>query len=335
MQVGLFIGKFNPPHLGHISSILQAHAMCDMLYVCVCANSAEEQDKSVIPGKTRKMWLSQEFQPYAQIKVIRIDEANIPAYPNGWVQFASLVKTQIQHTITICFGGEEKYRDGFKTHFNASYTLIDPLRKRNTISSTLIKQNPTLHFNFICKSARPHFTKKVLVCGTESCGKTVLTMKLAQIFNTNWSEEVGRYYSERYLGFDEEAYSDSDFVRICSLQIENDILKINGANKICFFDTDAVITQYYAEMYQGHCVPAIETFVNPDKFDLVLIMTPQVKWVDDGLRFLGEQEKREQLHQKLKQMYIDRGFKNIVEVSGTDYHERLQKCVELCDELLQ
>ncbi|CAL6076310.1 NMN_adenylyl transferase and transcriptional regulator [Hexamita inflata] len=293
MQVGLFIGKFNPPHLGHISSILQAHAMCDTLYVCVCANSAEEQDKSVIPGKTRKMWLSQEFQPYAQIKVIRIDEANIPAYPNGWVQFASLVKAQIQHTITICFGGEEKYRDGFKTHFNASYTLIDPLRKRNTISSTLIKQNPTLHFNFICKSARPHFTKKVLVCGTESCGKTVLTMKLAQIFNTNWSEEVGRYYSERYLGFDEEAYSDSDFVRICSLQIENDILKINGANKICFFDTDAVITQYYAEMYQGHCVQAIETFVNPDKFDLVLIMTPQVKWVDDGLRFLGEQEKRE------------------------------------------
>ena len=47
-----------------------------------------------------------------------------------------------------------------------------------------------------------------------------------------------------------------------------------------------------------------------------------VEWVDDGMRLNGEQQRRMELHNKLKQMYIEHGFKNIVEVGGS-YHERL------------
>ena len=51
-------------------------------------------------------------------------------------------------------------------------------------------------------------------------------------------------------------------------------------------------------------------------------MKPDVQWVDDGMRLNGEQQRRVTLYNKLKQMYINHGFTNIVEVGGT-YNERL------------
>jgi len=41
--------------------------------------------------------------------------------------------------------------------------------------------------------AKSFYTKKVLIYGSESCGKTVLTQDLARIFNTGFSLE---YYKE-------------------------------------------------------------------------------------------------------------------------------------------
>ncbi|MDX1392527.1 MAG: adenylyltransferase/cytidyltransferase family protein, partial [Rheinheimera sp.] len=32
MKTGVFPGKFLPPHRGHITAILRAHALCDKLY---------------------------------------------------------------------------------------------------------------------------------------------------------------------------------------------------------------------------------------------------------------------------------------------------------------
>ena len=84
----------------------------------------------------------------------------------------------------------------------------------------------------------------------------------------------------------------------------------------------------------GEEFPPIETLVDPNRYDVVILLTPDVKWVSDGFRLNGEDEKRWRLHQLLKQMYIDRGFGDkIIEVSG-NYNERLNKVMELSKRLI-
>ena len=95
---------------------------------------------------------------------------------------------------------------------------------------------------------------------------------LAKLYNTSWSEEVGRYYARDYLGNDETIYTDEDFSRIAHLQFEQDYQAMRSANKVCFFDTDAVVTNYYSELYMGHRNKLVEAYINPDKYDVLLLL---------------------------------------------------------------
>jgi HTH-type transcriptional repressor of NAD biosynthesis genes len=175
----------------------------------------------------------------------------------------------------------------------------------------------------------------VLITGTESCAKSTLVKYLAKIFHTSWSEEYGRHYSADYLGGNEDLFQLSDFARIARIQQAQDEVALKSANRICFFDTDAVITQYYCHMYTGNHNPIIYSYVDPQKYDVVLMMGPTVGWVGDGLRFKGEQADRERLHKKLLYLYLDRGFKDkIIEIDDPEYDVRLQRATTISDMLL-
>ena len=115
---------------------------------------------------------------------------------------------------------------------------------------------------------------------------------------------------------------DEDFTRIAHLQVEQDYEALKTCNRICLFDTDATVTQYYSKLYMGHENPKVEMYIDNKKFDVIFLMKPDVQWVDDGMRLNGEQKRREELHEQLKNMYIERGFKNIIEIGGS-YNKRL------------
>ena len=71
----------------------------------------------------------------------------------------------------------------------------------------------------------------------------------------------------------------------------------------------------------------VEACIDPNKYDVVFLLKPDVEWVSDGQRLNGEQEKREELYQRLKYMYIERGFGDkIVEIGGS-YNERLTQII--------
>ena len=162
-----------------------------------------------------------------------------------------------------------------------------------------------------------------------------MTKYLAKIYGTSYAEEEGRYYSTRYLGGNEKVFTIKDFGMIAFEQYQKDMEALKRANKVVFFDSDAVITQYYAELYLGEKSEIVEGFIEPQRYDLVLFFTPDVQWVDDGFRWNKEDEVRKQLHEKLKQMYIEYGFGDkLVEISG-NYSERIQRCIGVIDGLLR
>lgn len=329
-KVGVYFGKFLPNHRGHLLQIINASTKCQKLYVVVSDNVERtkrictESGCKEIPVNLRLQWMSQELQDLSHIKVVKLDESNIPEYPNGWPLWADLMKEAVGEEINVFFCGEQEYADNLPKYFpNAKVDVFDPERTTYNISATEIRKDPMKHWNHILGSARPFFAKRVLIAGTESAGKTTLTKSLAKLYHTSWSEEVGRYYAQKFLGGNETIFTDADFGRIATQQVEQDHQALRNANKICFFDTDATITQYYSLLYMGNRNPMVEACVDPGKYDVVFLLKPDVEWVDDGQRLNGSQVKREELHQRLKHMYIERGFGDkIVEIGGS-YNERL------------
>lgn len=337
-KVGVFPGKFLPPHRGHLSAIMNARTRCEKLYVVVSYNEelenqlCDESGMKRIPMLDRVRWLSIELSGIDNVVVIGMEERGVPVFPNGWELWCSILNKTIPEPFDVIFGSDVEYSlNGYTTYFPAvKYEICDQDRSLFPISATEIRSNPYKYWDYILGAARQYFSKKIMICGTESCGKTTLTRMLAKIFHTSWTEEEGRYYSTRYMGANESVFKHDDFFNICCQQRNVELEAMSHANKLTFFDTDAVITQYYCEMYTGSCDDRIETFVDPDRYDTLLFLLPDVPWVPDGFRWQSDSSVRSELNSKLLKMYEERGFADkIVFISGS-YEDRLRSAINIC-----
>lgn len=340
-KTGVYFGRFCPPHRGHLYQMIQASTRCEKLIVVISDNRIQTENMCreaglpTITYQLRKQWILQMLQDMSHIVVRVLDETDILPYPDGWPMWTQRMREVVPEKIDAFFVGDRDYDAALMEYFPESkIEVFDPSRSRYPISATDIRKDILNNWHYILGPARPFFAKKVLIAGTESCGKTTLTKCLAKLYNTSWSDEVGRYYAEDYLGGDETIYTDEDFGRMAHLQWEQDFHAMRTANKVCFFDTDAVVTNYYSELYMGHRNKLVEAYIDPGKYDVLFFLTPDVKWVDDGQRLNGSQERREMLNNRLLDMYCEFGFKDkIVFISG-DYSERLTKAIEYVDNML-
>ena len=340
-KLGVYFGRFCPPHRGHLYQMIEASTKCEKLVVVISDNAAttrelcESAGLPTITYQLRKQWISQQVQDMEHIVVRVLDETDIPAPPEGWPLWSERMRHVVQDKIDAFFVGDCEDEIMLTQYFpEAEVELFDPARTRYPISATDIRKNILGNWHYILGSARPFFAKKVLIAGTESCGKTTLTKCLAKLYNTSWSEEVGRYYARDYLGNDETVFTDADFGRIAHLQYEQDYQALRAANKVCFFDTDATYTDYFSELFLGRRNPLVEAYIDHTRYDLMLFLQPDVKWVADGQRLNGEQERRMGLSERLLNMYRYHGFGDKLVVVGGDYNQRLGKAIELVDSLM-
>lgn len=340
-DVGVFFGKFAPPHRGHLNSIIRASTQVRKLYVVVSHDDnqikqvCEDNNIKYMGLKLRAKWLSMEFQNLDHIEVLMMDETELPDYPNGWDEWVRLLKDTVPDKIDVVFGGEKGYKKKFEEIApKIEFRIYDCDRTRYPISATKIREQPFKYWNYILGAARLHFSKKILITGGESSGKTSLVKKLAKIYNTSWVEEVGRFYNKKYLGGDEDYFTREDFGRIAYLHRVEEDKAFKSANKIVFVDTDAVVTQMYCEMFVNQKSSMVSSFIDKDRYDYILSLTPEVKWVDDGQRFNSNQQKRWEIYNKLNGIYINKGMVIDEELRG-GYEEKLNTAINFVDDLLQ
>ena len=178
---------------------------------------------------------------------------------------------------------------------------------------------------------RSHFVKKVLLIGGESVGKSTLTINLANYYNTNYLEEVGRDLSE-LSGTDLYMLSD-DFTRILLEHKAKEIRLIGQSNKVLFEDTDCLITRFYMGFLKdekltdnGRLADAIAAL---NSYDLILFLEPDVTWVQDGDRSEVIAADRIKYSEQIKEFYRAHGF-HFQTISG-DYVSRFEQAVEAVD----
>jgi len=138
-------------------------------------------------------------------------------------------------------------------------------------------------------------SKPILICfyGSESTGKSTMANKMAKLFKTVCVPEVAREIVNT------NSFNREDIITIGRLQTERVFEKLKQANGILFCDTDVITTQVYSRKYLKVVPPILYQFENMIRYDHYFLFEPDVPWVADGLRDLGNE--RENMHNLFKE----------------------------------
>jgi HTH-type transcriptional regulator, transcriptional repressor of NAD biosynthesis genes len=335
----MYGGKFLPfPHLGHVYSMTAAASIAGELHVIISHDSEFEQKlcegghAEPVGFKLRLRWWKQLTRELPHVHVHEIYDEQTGSF-SDWENGARKIRASIGKPIDFVFSSEPGYDPIFKRLYpEAEHILIDPDRKRYPISGTMFRRDGLMkHWDMIPKCIQPHFVRKVVIAGTESCGKSTLAASLAQLYNTSYVREYGRTFYEE-LGGCEGITVAEDYPHIAYAHKLEEWRKQQSADRILFIDTEAITTQFFSYAYLQRRQPVLDEIAKLQKYDLWLLLEPDVEWVDDGTRSFGEQDERWKNHLLLKSLLDEHNV--CYKVINGSYRERLEKSMMYTDELL-
>ena len=173
-RIAVVFGTFAPLHQGHIDLIQRAKRQCDRVRVIVSGYEGDRGEEVGLTLQKRFRYIREAFSDDELTQVYKLDETELPRYPLGWEPWLQTALDTIQYQTEteelIFYVGEKAYMEelearGFEVHLE---------ERRFGISATMIRENPSKYWKYIAQPFRRQFTKKVLIMGSASNGKTTL-----------------------------------------------------------------------------------------------------------------------------------------------------------------
>jgi HTH-type transcriptional repressor of NAD biosynthesis genes len=305
MSHALVVGKFYPPHVGHVRLIQTAIDECDRVTVAACHSSVEN-----IPIEDRIAWLYDEFgRPSGTFEIVPVfDDTPVEYTDETWGWFLDALMDALdrgpfpRYPDTIYSG--ERYAPEFAERLNARYAaralpervacrMLD--RSWLPISATAIRANPPVHWDDLLPAARAGLAKRVVICGAESSGTTTLAKQLAQHYDTSWAFEYGRYFTKSLSP--NHRWTPDDFRHIAQEQkrIEDNLARRTSCG-LLICDTDEYATAMFSRMYltdSAEVEAELIGLADQSPADLYIITDDQgVEFEQDGFR-LNEHRRSE------------------------------------------
>jgi NadR type nicotinamide-nucleotide adenylyltransferase len=131
-------------------------------------------------------------------------------------------------------------------------------------------------------------TRRVVITGSESTGKTTLAGDLGVHFRAPWVPEFARDYADAQT-LAGRTLDETDVEPIARGTIERQDAALGTEPEIVFYDTDLVSTVVYARHYYGSCPAWIERAAHDRIGDLYLLCDIDVPWIPDGVRDVPHQ----------------------------------------------
>jgi len=319
-ETGLIIGKFMPPHKGHLHLIDRAKGHVRRLTILVCSLAHEP-----IPGHLRYHWMK-ELYPDVDVRHHTDENPQEPhEHPDFWNIWERSIRRFCPESPDVLFTSDLYGRELAK-HLNANYIPVDPDRSKIPISGRQIRNDPYLNWDFIPECVRPYYAKRVAVVGAESTGKTTLSRLLAGHFKTVWLPEYGREYMDKKNDYPEPG----DMENIAREHIEREDALMRKANRILICDTDLMVTSVLSEYYFGNCPDWILKASLERRYDLYLLTDTDIPWEADPFQREGP-EVREMIHQRFLEELKKRDMPYVL-VSGT-VEKRKQTAIDAINRL--
>ena len=372
-NLAVVFGTFAPMHIGHVDYITRAKRENDAVLVIVSGTNTEE-DRGTRVGlqlKRRFRYVREVFHDDELVVVDKLDEEVFTHknHFNNWLEILhDLIKENTDYgfeKVTFYIREkeyEEQISSYFKKVFNDEYLLevyndksSDLIIKKEVgirkieksiipVSSAEILKNPLAYWRYITKPFRRHFTKKVLVVGSASGGKTTLIKDLGRIYNAPISLEYARHYQEVYNVRDDELDT-NDYIRLFAHQNEqtSNVIDSGSHSGIVFVDTNATVTMAYVDYYLKDIISEEEyqaldlsykVAVSKEKWDLIVLIPPKSAYVNDGFRdmTMASQDIRDDFTKHLIDLLKKDGFEDKLLILDSDaetfFLENYEKTIE-------
>ena len=294
-RVAVVFGTFAPLHQGHIDLIQRAKRQCDRVCVIVSGYKGDRGEEVGLPLQKRFRYIREGFSNDELTQIYKLDETELPRYPLGWEPWLKTALETIQYDSKredlVFFVGEKTYQEELEARgFEAR------LQERQFgISGTLIRENPSKYWKYIAQPFRRQFTKKVLIMGSASNGKTTLAKDLARFYDAPVSLEYAREYQIRNNVRDDELTPKDYYYLLLGQYDQTSKLIDSSANRgLVIADTNSLVTKGYYDYYmevEGPETSMTDTFDNlfvsilaKEKWDLILFVQPIGSYVNDGFR---------------------------------------------------
>ncbi|MFT3736846.1 MAG: AAA family ATPase [Rhodocyclaceae bacterium] len=349
---GLVVGKFYPPHAGHLYLIRTAAQHCGQVTVALLASSVES-----IPMSARLAWLRDCCRSWPNVRVVaELDDVRVDYNdPDVWEEHVEIMRTAIAEAdaeresslpVDAVFSSEA-YGDELAHRFQAAHVCLDQARSLFPVSGTAVRANLYEHWNDLPPPVRAGLAVRVVIVGAESSGTTTLARDLATALRARgdlWNQtrcvaEYGREYSANLVALARAsglsgtpadiAWQEEDFVAIAHEQsrLEQDAAMNGSPVLIC--DTDALATTIWHERYRACRSAKVEEIAAamPPRALYVLTNHDGVPFEDDGLR--DGEHLRPWMTERFRQSLAVQGVPWI-EVSG-DRAQRLANAMREVD----
>jgi NadR type nicotinamide-nucleotide adenylyltransferase len=321
---GLVLGKFLPPHQGHVYLVDFASAYVDELTVVVGTLAREP-----IAGELRVRWMREMF-PRANVVHLTDENPQEPhEHPRFWdIWRESLVRVAPKPDIVFA---SEAYGERLARELGATFVPVDVARAAVPVSGTAIREDPMTHWRFIPRCVRPYFVKRVCVVGPESSGKTTLAASLAKHFGTTWVPEYARTLLEPRAEKGSVApVRREDMRAIARGQIASEEALARNAERVIISDTDALATLLWSDALFGDHDAELDAFASVQSHHLYVLASPDVPFVADAVRYAPGD--RAAFFDRTKRE-LERRERRYVVVSG-DWESRRKMAVSAIDALL-
>jgi NadR type nicotinamide-nucleotide adenylyltransferase len=265
---------------------------------------------------------------FPDVEVVHLTDEN-PQYPHEHTDFWEIWRASIRKFIPsgpdYVFASED-YGFRLAEVLGAEYVPVDHARELVPVSATEVREDPMRHWDFLPPCVRPHFVRKVCVCGPESTGKSTLAARLARHFETVHVHEYARGLIDLHNG----EVTEEMFVRFVRAQAAAERALATQARRVLVCDTDAFTTALYHELYVGGRPDYALEEAARHGYDLYLLCDMDTPYIEDGQR-LHPGKRKWFLDEYLK--WIDSRGGRAVMVRG-DWEERFRTARTAVEELI-
>ena len=352
---GVVLGSFSPMHTGHLDLVMAAKKLCKKgAIIAVCGLDGDRGTKIGLPIERRYNIIKDMFagDPLVHVVMMKDNDIGIAGYMDKWEEWIHALSHKMAEVVygkknvtdrsrinllkhTTVFTGELSYKDAILRLSSKLFLNVYLVsRILNPISATKIRNEPMKYWDEIVGNEfKAQFTKRVLIIGTASEGKSTLTKDLAMYFGVECTEEFGHTYIASVNGEtpqpDDTKLTYDDYISFLDKQYE---LNMGCHGKLGICDSDAMTTLMYAQYYSmddRYAITAddyvkIEQYAKFPKYDIIFVVPPKKdSWVQDGSRdcLTNSFEDRKKMYQILMGI-IGKHYctEDVVYLNG-DYHE--------------
>ena len=369
-RVGVVFGSFAPLHQGHLDLIMRAKKENDGGAIVIVCGFDGDKGEPMMPHSRRYRYVREFFADDDLVAVYGINDTEIgaPMYPNGWPkwleEFANIwaqatkptweeIKTE-KFSGAQCVEPERVWYVGDHEYFldltqrGEKAILVDRVAD-NPICATMIRQNPIKHWDKITFPFKRLFSHNILICGTASEGKSVMTADLGKYFNAPYSHEYARDYMKESCVADWEL-DGADFMAFLDGQyrLNRSLINSPGNNGIFFADSDSMVTRMYAEYYakDGSCglsekefeqvASMADAITAKCRWDKIFLLAPKGVFVDDHERYMAHSgmNERQELFNILCENIKRSGNWDKVVILREGYYENFMTIVRYVREVM-